>query len=100
MSSVNPFLTYREKFKAIKILNEENKNEIKNDNKFASLNPKLEYKNILTNQNKVSNIYRIKSGNKKIIKNIILKERKSNSKLVKVIYNSLSDKKLINKKIY
>ena len=100
LSSVNPFLTYREKFKAIKILNEENKNEIKNDNKFASLNPKLEYKNILTNQNKVSNIYRIKSGNKKIIKNIILKERKSNSKLVKVIYNSLSDKKLINKKIY
>ena len=98
--SVNPFLTYREKFKAIKILNEENKNEIKNDNKFASLNPKLEYKNILTNQNKVSNIYRLKSGNKKIIKNIILKERKSNSKLVKVIYNSLSDKKLINKKIY
>ena len=100
LSSVNPFLTYREKFKAIKILNEENKNEIKNDNKFASLNPKLEYKNILTNQNKVSNIYRLKSGNKKIIKNIILKERKSNSKLVKVIYNSLSDKKLINKKIY
>ena len=100
LSSVNPFLTYREKFKAIKILNEENKNEIKNDNKFASLNPKLEYKNILTNQNKGSNIYRIKSGNKKIIKNIILKERKSNSKLVKVIYNSLSDKKLINKKIY
>ena len=100
LSSVNPFLTYREKFKAIKILNEENKNEIKNDNKFASLNPKLEYKNILNSQNKVSNIYRIKSGNKKIIKNIILKERKSNSKLVKVIYNSLSDKKLINKKIY
>ena len=100
LSSVNPFLTYREKFKAIKILNEENKNEIKNDNKFASLNPKLEYKNILTNQNKVSNIYRLKSGSKKIIKNIILKERKSNSKLVKVIYNSLSDKKLINKKIY
>ena len=100
LSSVNPFLTYREKFKAIKILNEENKNEIKNDNKFVSLNPKLEYKNILTNQNKVSNIYRLKSGNKKIIKNIILKERKSNSKLVKVIYNSLSDKKLINKKIY
>ena len=100
LSSVNPFLTYREKFKAIKILNEENKNEIKNDNKFASLNPKLEYKNILTNQNKASNIYRLKSGNKKIIKNIILKERKSNSKLVKVIYNSLSDKKLINKKIY
>ena len=100
LSSVNPFLTYREKFKAIKILNEENKNEIKNDNKFASLNPKLENKNILTNQNKDSNIYRIKSGNKKIIKNIILKERKSNSKLVKVIYNSLSDKKLINKKIY
>ena len=100
LSSVNPFLTYREKFKAIKILNEENKNEIKNDNKFASLNPKLEYKNILINQNKVSNIYRLKSGNKKIIKNIILKERKSNSKLVKVIYNSLSDKKLINKKIY
>ena len=100
LSSVNPFLTYREKFKAIKILNEENKNEIKNDNKFASLNPKLEYKNILTNQNKVSNIYRLKSGNKKIIKNIILKERKSNSKLVKIIYNSLSDKKLINKKIY
>ena len=64
------------------------------------MNPKLEYKNILTNQNKVSNIYRLKSGNKKIIKNIILKERKSNSKLVKVIYNSLSDKKLINKKIY
>jgi hypothetical protein len=61
LSSVNPFLTYREKFKAIKILNEENKNEIKNDNKFASLNPKLEYKNILTNQNKVSNIYRLKS---------------------------------------
>ena len=100
LSSVNPFLTYREKFKAIKILNEENKNEIKNDNKFVSLNPKLENKNILTNQNKVSNIYRLKSGNKKIIKNIILKERKSNSKLVKVIYNSLSDKKLINKKIY
>ena len=100
LSSVNPFLTYREKFKAIKILNEENKNEIKNDNQFASLNPKLEYKNILTNQNKVSNIFRLKSGNKKIIKNIILKERKSNTKLVKVINNSLSDKKLINKKIY
>jgi len=100
LSSANPFLTYREKFKAVKVLNEENKNEIKNDNQFASLNPKLEYKNILTNQNKVSNIFRLKSGNKKIIKNIILKERKSNTKLVKVINNLLSDKKLINKKIY
>ena len=100
-NSINPFLTYREKIKAFKILNEENKNEIKNDNKFNSLKPKLEFKNLLNNGNKVNNIFKRKSGNKIIIKNLIFKERKYTPKSIKLINSPINENNLINnKKIY
>ena len=91
-NSITPFLTYREKFKEMRIFNEENKNEIKNENKFNSLKSKLDYKNLLNNQNKINNIFKRKSGNKIMIKNLIFQERKNTSKSIRIINN--------NKKIY
>ena len=76
----------------MRIFNEENKNEIKNENKFNSLKSKLDYKNLLNNQNKINNIFKRKSGNKIMIKNLIFQERKNTSKSIRIINN--------NKKIY
>ena len=98
---VNPILTSREKFKTMKFFNEENKNSIRTSNKFKSLRTKLETNILLNNQNKVSNLFQKKSGKKRIIKNLIIKESKNTFKSKKIIQSPKSAIKLIdNKKIY
>ena len=89
-------LTYREKIKTFQILNEEKKNEIINTNGFYSPKSKFSSKKIIYNQNKISNIFNRKSGKKRIIKNIIIKESKNNSKSIKIIQSPITYKNQIN----
>ena len=93
---INPILTYREKIKTFQILNEEKKNEIINTNGFYSPKSKFSSKKIIYNQNKISNIFNRKSGKKRIIKNIIIKESKNNSKSIKIIQSPITYKNQIN----
>jgi hypothetical protein len=93
---INPILTYREKIKTFQILNEEKKNEIINTNGFYSPKSKFTSKKIIYNQNKISNIFNRKSGKKRIIKNIIIKERKNHSKSIKIIQSPITYKNQIN----
>ena len=74
MKVKNAFLTYSEQFKTMKKYNEENKIEIKTINGFKLMKLKLDHNNILNNQNKITNIFKTKNGNKNLIKNTIFKE--------------------------
>ena len=100
LNSIEPLFEKREKIKPLKIFNEENKNEMKNDYKYKLLKPKNGYDNKTDNRN-INNIFNRKSsGKKRIIKNLIPIEKPVTSKFIKIINNSRSDKKLIdNKKI-
>ena len=93
-------LTSREKFKTFQIFNEEKKNDSKLNKKIKILISKPEYSKILNNQNKTKNIFKRKSGNINIIKKIILKDDKSTNQSIKIISRPISDKMLINNKIY
>lgn len=98
---INPILTFREKLKTMKFFNEENKNSIKTNNEFKSLNTKLELNNILNNRSKVNNLFKKKIGKKRILKNIIIKESKNTLKSMKINQSPKSAIKIIdNKKIY
>ena len=69
--SINPFLTYREKFK----IKEENKNEISNNEKFQTIRTNKNYIN-LYNKSKISNLFKQKIDSKKLIKNIKITDKK------------------------
>ena len=101
LNSIEPLFEKREKIKPLKIFNEENKNEMKNDYKYKLLKPKYGYDNKTDNRN-INNIFNRKSsGKKRIIKNLIPIEKPVTSKSIKIINNSRSDKKLIDSyKIY
>ena len=79
MKVKNAFLTYSEQFKTMKKYNEENKIEIKTINGFKLMKLKLDHNNILNNQNKITNIFKTKNGNKNLIKNTIFKENINSS---------------------
>ena len=77
LNSIEPLLEKKVKIKPLKIFNEENKNEIKNDFKFKLLKPKFGYINKTDNRKRINNIFKIKtSGNKRIIKNLFPENKK------------------------
>ena len=87
--SINPFLTYREKFK----IKEENKNEISNNNneKFQTIRTNKNYIN-LYNKSKISNLFKQKIDSKKLIKNIKITDKKIKSSIKILKSSALNDK--------
>jgi len=85
--SINPFLTYREKFK----IKEENKNEISNNEKFQTIRTNKNYIN-LYNKSKISNLFKQKIDSKKLIKNIKITDKKIKSSIKILKSSALNDK--------
>ena len=85
--SINPFLTYREKFK----IKEENKNEISNNEKFQTIRTNKNYIN-LYNKSKISNLFKQKIDPKKLIKNIKITDKKIKSSIKILKSSALNDK--------
>ena len=85
--SINPFLTYREKFK----IKEENKNEISNNEKFQTIRTNKNYIN-LYNKSKISNLFKHKIDSKKLIKNIKITDKKIKSSIKILKSSALNDK--------
>ena len=84
---INPFLTYREKFK----IKEENKNEISNNEKFQTIRTNKNYIN-LYNKSKISNLFKQKIDSKKLIKNIKITDKKIKSSIKILKSSALNDK--------
>ena len=85
--SLNPFLTYREKFK----IKEENKNEISINEKFQTIRTNKNYIN-LYNKSKISNLFKQKIDSKKLIKNIKITDKKIKSSIKILKSSALNDK--------
>ena len=85
--SINPFLTYREKFK----IKEENKNEISNNEKFQTIRTNKNYIN-LYNKSKISYLFKQKIDSKKLIKNIKITDKKIKSSIKILKSSALNDK--------
>ena len=85
--SINPFLTYREKFK----IKEENKNEISINEKFQTIRTNKNYIN-LYNKSKISNLFKQKIDSKKLIKNIKITDKKIKSSIKILKSSALNDK--------